>query len=316
MEENYYAIKKNLRSSKTDAMVGGMNLDFKYRGKIATIEDVEFIRKLIADNPHDSRHALSKKLCEAWNWRQPNGALKDMVCRGFMLGLHRAGYIRLPEKKCSPVNPFVRRKKPAIISIDQTPVTSPLKRLTPLKFCQVRRHKLEDLFNSLMEQYHYLGYCQPVGEHLKYIVFADQIPIACLAWSSAARHIGCRDRFIGWQKPIREKNLHLMAYNNRFLILPWVKVAYLASHILGKMVKIVASDWQRFYYHPVFFLETFIDTERYSGTCYRAANWIYIGQTTGVGKNSLTKKVDRSIKAVWGYPLSKDFRQQLTGVAP
>jgi hypothetical protein len=296
-----------------DAMVGGMDLNFKYRGKVAGVEDVEFIQKLIDENPSDSRRVLSAKLCEAWNWRQANGALKDMVCRGFMLELHRAGYIRLPEKKCSPDNPFVNRKKPAQIEIDQSPVCSSLKKLVPLKFCQVRRHESEKLFNSLMEQYHYLGYCRPVGEHLKYIVFAAQRPVACLAWSSAPRHIGCRDRFIGWSKPIREKNLHLMAYNSRFLILPWYKVSCLASHILGRMVKIVADDWQKFYGHNIFFLETFVDTERFLGTCYRAANWIYIGKTTGLGKNACSKKVNRSIKAVWGYPLSKDFRRQLTG---
>jgi hypothetical protein len=294
-------------------MVGGMDLNFKYRGKIASVEDVEFIQKLIDENPSDSRRVLSAKLCEAWNWRQANGALKDMVCRGFMLELHRAGYIRLPEKKFTPDNPFVNRKKPVKIDIDQTPVCSALKKLVPLKFCQVRRHGSEDLFNGLMEQYHYLGYCQPVGEHLKYIVFAAQRPVACLAWSSAPRHIGCRDRFIGWSKPIREKNLHLMAYNSRFLILPWYKVSYLASHILGRMVKIVADDWQKFYGHNIFFLETFVDTERFFGTCYRAANWIYIGKTCGLGKNACSKKVNRSIKAVWGYPLSKDFRRQLTG---
>jgi len=294
-------------------MVGGMDLNFKYRGKIASVEDIEFIQKLIDENPSDSRRALSAKLCEAWNWRQTNGALKDMVCRGFMLELHRAGYIRLPEKKFTPDNPFVNRKKPVKIDIDQTPVCSALKKLVPLKFCQVRRHGSEDLFNGLMEQYHYLGYCQPVGEHLKYIVFAAQRPVACLAWSSAPRHIGCRDRFIGWSKPIREKNLHLMAYNSRFLILPWYKVSYLASHILGRMVKIVADDWQKFYSHSIFFLETFVDTERFFGTCYRAANWIYIGKTCGLGKNACSKKVNRSIKAVWGYPLSKDFRRQLIG---
>jgi len=294
-------------------MVGGMDLNFKYRGKIASVEDIEFIQKLIDENPSDSRRALSAKLCEAWNWRQTNGALKDMVCRGFMLELHRAGYIRLPEKKFTPDNPFVNRKKPVKIDIDQTPVCSALKKLVPLKFCQVRRHESEELFNGLMEQYHYLGYCQPVGEHLKYIVFAAQRPVACLAWSSAPRHIGCRDRFIGWSKPIREKNLHLMAYNSRFLILPWYKVSYLASHILGRMVKIVADDWQKFYSHSIFFLETFVDTERFFGTCYRAANWIYIGKTCGLGKNACSKKVNRSIKAVWGYPLSKDFRRQLIG---
>ena len=294
-------------------MVAAMELNFKYRGKIASVEDVEFIQKLIDENPSDSRRVLSAKLCEAWNWRQANGALKDMVCRGFMLELHRAGYIRLPEKKFTPDNPFVNRKKPVKIDIDQTPVCSALKKLVPLKFCQVRRHGSEELFNCLMEQYHYLGYCQPVGEHLKYIVFAAQRPVACLAWSSAPRHIGCRDRFIGWSKPIREKNLHLMAYNSRFLILPWYKVSYLASHILGRMVKIVADDWQKFYGHNIFFLETFVDTERFFGTCYRAANWIYIGKTCGLGKNACSKKVNRSIKAVWGYPLSKDFRRQLIG---
>jgi len=294
-------------------MVGGMDLNFKYRGKIASVEDIEFIQKLIEENPSDSRRALSAKLCEAWNWRQTNGALKDMVCRGFMLELHRAGYIRLPEKKFTPDNPFVNRKKPVKIDIDQTPVCSALKKLVPLKFYQVRRHESEELFNGLMEQYHYLGYCQPVGEHLKYIVFAAQRPVACLAWSSAPRHIGCRDRFIGWSKPIREKNLHLMAYNSRFLILPWYKVSYLASHILGRMVKIVADDWQKFYGHNIFFLETFVDTERFFGTCYHAANWIYIGKTCGLGKNACSKKVNRSIKAVWGYPLSKDFRRQLIG---
>ena len=289
-----------------------MNLDFKYRGRGVTSEQVEFIKKLIVENPDASRRALSKELCKAWNWTQPNGALKDMVCRGFMLELHRSGYIELPEKKFSPNNPFVNRKKPAKVEIDRTPISEPLENLLPLEFLQVRRQESEALFNGLMEQHHYLGYCQPVGEHLKYIVFSANRPVACLAWSSAPRHIGCRDRFIGWSKPVREKNLHLVAYNSRFLIFPWCKVANLASHILGRMVKIVAEDWQRLYHHGLFFLETFVDTERFTGTCYRAANWIYLGKTTGRGKNDQTGKVNRSLKAIWGYPLSKDFRQRLT----
>ncbi len=293
------------------AMVHFMEIDFKYRGKIATVEDVKFIRQLIADNPGDSRRALSIKLCEAWNWRQANGALKDMVCRGFMLGLHRCGYIRLPEKRQSTKNPFVNRKKPLKVTVDRSPVWATLKQLRPLRFCQVRRDKSEALFNGLVEQYHYLGYSQPVGEHLKYIVWASQRPVACLAWSSAPRHIGCRDRFIGWSKPVREKNLHLIAYNSRFLILPWVHVSHLASHILGQMVKIVARDWETHYQHPLFFLETFVDTQRYVGTCYRAANWIYLGHTTGRGKDDHTHQVNRSIKAVWGYALTKDFRKCL-----
>jgi len=181
---------------------------------------------------------------------------------------------------------------------------------------QVRRTDSEALFNSLIEQYHYLGYCQPVGEQLKYIVFAKDRPLACLAWSSAPRHLGDRDRFIGWTKAFREKNLSLIACNTRFLILPWVQVSCLASHIQGKRVKVLPVDWERIYHHPLHYLETFVDQERFQGTCYRAANWRCIGQTTGRGKNDQTKRPNRSIKGIWGYPLSKDFRRQLGGGQP
>jgi hypothetical protein len=169
------------------------------------------------------------------------------------------------------------------------------------------------VFNSLIEHHHYLGYCQPVGEQLKYIVYAKDRPIACLAWSSAPRHIGDRDRFIGWTKDDRKKNLPLIACNTRFLILPWVRVSCLASHILGAMARIVPQEWERIYHHPLHYLESFIDQKRFQGTCYRAANWICIGKTTGRGKNDQTHKVNRSIKGVWGYPLSKDFRFHLCG---
>jgi len=286
---------------------------FTYRGRVINDQDIAFINELIAQNPDDSRCALSKKLCLAWNWVQPNGVLRDMVCRGMMLELHRAGHIRLPAKRRFPHNPFVHRKRPEKIEIDQRPLETKLSSIRPLTFRQVRRTVAEKLFNSLIEHYHYLGYCQPVGEQLKYIVSAQERPIACLAWSSAPRHIGSRDRFIGWSADMRRKYLHLMAYNSRFLILPWVRVSSLASHILGRMTKILARDWQKIYNHPVYYLETFVDKERFTGTCYKAANWIYLGDTTGRGKNDQTHKVNRSIKAVWGYPLTKDFRTRLAG---
>ena len=292
-----------------------MELGIKYRGKIATTDDVALINNLIKDNPNDSRRALSIKLCEAWNWVQPNGALRDMVCRGFMLKLHRAGHIQLPAKKCSPNNPLVNRSIPEQITIDQSPLSTSLKQILPLRFCQVRRTGQEKLFNSLIDQYHYLGYCQPVGEHLKYMVFADKRAVACLAFSSAPRHIGCRDRFIGWDAKTRQKNIFLMAYNSRFLILPWIRIPYLASHILSQLGKILSKDWLNLYRHPVYYLETFVDTERFKGTCYQAANWIYLGKTTGRGKDDQTGKPNRSFKAVYGYPLVKDFREKLAGVS-
>lgn len=289
-----------------------MHQPFRYRGKEFTVDDIQCIRNLIAENPDASRWALSKKLCIAWDWVQPNGALRDMVCRSLMLRLHEAGHITLPAKKRNPKNPLVDRKSPGEIEVDQTPIHGKLSEVLPLEIRQVRRTPFERTANSLIEHYHYLGYCHPVGEHLKYIVFAHDRPIACMSWSSAPRHIGCRDRFIGWEPEIRKRNLHLIAYNSRYLILPWVNVKYLASHLLGKIAKVLPVDWRRVYNHPLYYLETFIDGERgFSGSCYRAANWLDIGYTTGRGKNDQTNKANRSVKTVLGYPLSKSFREIL-----
>lgn len=291
-----------------------MESPIRYRGRSVTGEDIAFIRRLIAAHPEDSRRALSRRLCEAWGWVQPNGTHRDMVCRGLMLLLHRAGQITLPPVRWRNPNPFLARPRPVSVLIEQTPLGGTVSDLKTLEFRQVRRTPTEALFNGLIEQYHYLGYCQPVGEQLKYLVFSQDRPIACLAWSSAPRHIGCRDRFIGWSQEDRARNLYLIACNTRFLILPWVRVSCLASHILGAMARLLPQDWERIYRHPLHYLETFVDEERFLGTCYRAANWLYLGRTTGRGKNDRTHRPNRSRKAVWGYPLSKDFRSHLCGV--
>jgi len=283
----------------------------KYRGREVTDADAAFLQDLIQRNPGASRRALSRLVCQAWNWVQPNGATRDMVCRGLMLALHRAGHIVLPACRHISVNPLVQRRRPAPVTLEAEPIHSPLSDLLPLTFRQVRRTKEERTFNGLIEAHHYLGYTQPVGEHLKYLVFSGERLLACLAWSSAPRHLGPRDRFIGWSKEQRGRNLRFLAYNPRFLILPWVQVPHLASHILGRMARILPADWERIYGHDVVYLETFVDPTRYKGTCYRAANWTVLGQTTGRGKNDLTHKANRSLKAVLGYPLCRDFRQRL-----
>ena len=288
------------------------NIILKYRGKTATSSDIDFINNLIEAHPNASRYALSKELCKEWNWVQANGALRDMIARGFMLALHREGHIKLPPRKNRPNNPFVNRKKPEKIKIDQTPVNERLANIQPIEIKQVRNTSDEKLFNSLIQFHHYLGYCHPVGEQLKYMVCIKHRPIACFSWSSAPRHIGARDRYIGWTKKNRDQNLSLMAYNSRFLILPWVKVPHLASHLLGLMARNISKDWEKIYNHPIFFLETFVDTERFLGICYKAANWKYLGDTTGRGKNEKFGKQTRSIKAVWGYPLTKNFRSHMT----
>jgi Domain of unknown function (DUF4338) len=285
-----------------------------YRQRVITDAEVVFIRRLIAEHPQASRRELSYLLCEAWNWRQANGALRDMVCRGLMLHLHRAGVIELPPVRLRPANPLAQRRKPATVEIDTRSLQGRLAEIRPLEFRQVRRTPEEPLFNSLIEQYHYLRYKQPVGEHLKFMIYAGARPVACFAWSSSAHYLGCRDRFLGWSDQARRKNIHLLAYNPRFLLLPWVEVRYLASHLLAHMTRSLSAEWERVYGHPIYFVETFIDPERFRGTCYRAANWMVLGRTTGRGKNAWSKKPNRAIKQVLGYPLTPRFRELLTEV--
>jgi hypothetical protein len=282
-----------------------------YRGRNVTGEEIAFIRQLILERPQLSRWKLSRELCEAWQWKQANGALRDMLCRGLLLRLHRAGEIELPPVKRVVRNRIAERARPARVAIEERPFEGVLRELQPLEFAQVRRTPEEPLFNSLLEQRHYLGYERPVGEHLKYLVKASGQPVACLAWSSAPRHLKLRDRYLGWSEEARERNVHLLAYNTRFLILPWIQVPHLASHLLGRMAKIVPQDWQRVYAHPIYWLETFVDTTRFAGTCYRAANWIEIGATQGRGHRAPTFEQTRPLKKMLGLPLHRQFREIL-----
>jgi len=292
-----------------------MGAVLRYRGRDVTHSEVLFLRQLIEANPDKSRRALSTLVCEAWNWRQPNGALRDMLCRSLMLELHRAGHIELPPVRFRPHNNAIcrRRQQPALV--DSSPLQARLSQLPPLRFTEVRRSAEEHLFNSLIEDYHYLGYTRPVGEHLKFLVTtAEHRPIACFAWSSAPRHLGPRDRFIGWSQGARRANIRYLAYNTRFLILPWVQVPHLASHLLGRMARRLSREWERSYAHPIYYLESFVDPGRFRGTCYRAANWHFLGLTTGRGKDAPTYEPNRSLKEILGYPLTKRFRELLATV--
>jgi hypothetical protein len=233
-----------------------------------------------------------------------------------LLQLERAGQITLPPVRRRVRNCLAERKplraRPRRVAVDDRPVRGTVADLrAAIEFQQVRRTSEERLFNSLVEEYHYLGYQQPVGEHLKFLVRVGEQPIACLAWSSAARHLGCRDRFIGWDAATRRRNLHLIAYNTRYLILPWVAVPHLASHLLSRMAARISAEWDRMYAHPVYLLETFIDPGRFRGTCYRAANWVGVGRTTGRGKDDQTHRPNRPLKEVFVYPLVPRFRERL-----
>ena len=293
-----------------------MEANTTYRGRPISQSDLAVIRQIISTHPDRSRRFISQEVCRIWNWRQTNGTLKDMVCRSLLLLLESKGLIKLPPRKSNPPNPLANRKKPLRITVDETAVECSLNELCPINLKQVRRTAQEKLFNSLISEYHYLGYTQPVGEHLKYIAFSNDRPIACLAWSSAPWYIGARDQFIGWSSQTRQNNLHLIINNTRFLVLPWVRVSHLVSHLLALSRRRVSRDWQHVYNHPVFLLETFVDTERFQGTCYKADNWTYVGKTTGRGKLSTSNKPILSKKAVYLYPLTKDFRDRLNTQGP
>ncbi len=283
-----------------------------YRGRTITPADVTFIRTVLDAHPGLSRRALSFRLCAAWHWTQPNGTPCDAVCRGLLLWLHRTGHIALPPPQWVTHKPWRPRTSAPPVLIDTTPIATTLDAVRPLEVHQVRRTPDERLCNGLLAQYHYLGYQQPVGEHLKYVVFATGRPIACVAWASAPRHLAPRDRFIGWSAETRRRNLRFVAYNTRFLILPWVTVPHLASHLLGRMATILSRDWERIYGHPIYFLETFVDPARFRGTCYRAANWVVLGRTTGRGHKAPSHRRTQPVKEVLGYPLTPRFRERLT----
>jgi hypothetical protein len=288
-----------------------MDTMLRYRGRRISPAEVAFIGRLIAEHPEASRRALSIQLCEAWSWRQANGVLCDGLCRGLLLALHRGGHIKLPAARRKVAS---RWRAPAAVEVFAVPLEGCLSELSSIQIRQVRRTGDEALVDSLIAQHHYLGCARPVGEHLKYLVTADGWPIGCFCWSSAPRHLGPRDRYIGWSAVARKANVRYVAYQSRFLLLPWVRVPHLASHRLGRMSRQLSADWQKLYAHPIYFTETFVDPQRYRGTCYRAANWIYLGMTTGRGKDSPTKRPNRPLKQLYGYPLVKDFRRRLCAV--
>ena len=235
-----------------------------------------------------------------------------MACRELLLTLSRKGLITHPPRLISAHNDKRNRSIP-VVEIDHPPLQGKPSELPPVKLSLVRNTPLEPLYNSLVQQHHYLGYRQIVGNHLKYIAFIADQPVACLGWGSAAWSVKSRDAFIGWDKPTKEKNLHFVANNTRFLILPWINVKYLASKILALNAKRISDDWLKIYNHPLHLLETFVEEDRFRGTCYKAANWSCIGQTKGTAKRGHDHLFHGKIKDVYLYPLRKDFRKKLKG---
>jgi len=280
------------------------------RGRPVSPDDLTLIQSLIQTHFHRGRKFISRELCHQWQWYQPNGNLKDMACREILLRLERMGLIQLPPRQNSAFNER-RNRMPSMVKTLQTPLEGKLAHLGPLELKMVRNTPLEPLYNSLIHRYHYLGYRQIVGAHLKYMAFLNGQVVACLGWGSPAWRVACRDQFISWSDQIKEKNLHKIAQNTRFLILPYVKIPHLASHLLALNIRRLHQDWPTYFGHPLYLLETFVDQNRFKGTSYKAANWIYVGQTKGFNKKGLGSAYHGIIKDVYLYPLVKHFRRFL-----
>jgi len=274
--------------------------------------DIGLIQQLLAENPGWGRSRLSIRLCELWGWRAANGQLKDMACRSLLLRLEKAGRLALPPRQRKSPNAY-RNRSPLWVAHRSEPIAGDLKDLIPLQIaCVDNAGEQERLFRCLLSSYHYLGLRNTVGENLKYLVHSrDGRPLACLLFGAPAWTCGARDAWIGWRAPARERNLPYVANNSRFLVLPWVRVAHLASHLLARIARRIQADWMAKYGHSIYCLETFVDRSRYRGVCYRAANWQRVGHTTGRGRKDRQHRRRVPTKDLYLYPLARDFRRRL-----
>lgn len=289
-----------------------MDTECLIQGRVIRPADVLFIESLLAQNPAASRYKLSRLLCQLWDWRDPKGQLKDMAARSLLLKLAGRGWIALPAKRRDSPN-RMRHKKVSWVDHDRQPITCSLAELIPLQVRELSQHP-EDLLllECLLQQHHYLSYTSSVGLNLKYLICDCQgRPMSCLLFGSAAWKCAARDQFIGWSAAERQRALQQITNHTRFLILPWVQVRHLASHVLSRVLRQLRADWQKKYSRALHLVETFVDTSRFVGSSYRAANWIELGQTTGRTRQDRCNQIQVPPKRVLVYPLSKDFRGAL-----
>ena len=289
-----------------------MSSDSVIQGRQVSAPDLEQIRTLTAENPSWARTRLSRQLCELWEWRNEAGQLKDMACRTLLLKLEARGFIRLPPRQAVSSNGW-RNRCLAEIPHEASALQAPLAALRPLHLEPVGAGSAQaKLFGFLLQRYHYLGHRNCVGENLKYLVSErGGRPLACVLFGSAAWKCQARDAFIGWRADQRQRQLRLLTNNTRLLVLPWVRVPDLASHLLRRIARRLSQDWQAKYGHPIHLLESFVQADRFLGRCYRAAGWTAVGATTGRGRNAPSSVPQGPVKEIYVQTLSPDFRQRL-----
>lgn len=270
------------------------------------------IRSVIRSGRGWSRYRLSRELCRVWNWRTAKGQLKDMAARSLLLKLEARGLVELPARRWASPN-RMRHKRVARVEHARETIGASLADLQPLRIVELSESPGElSLFETLLHEHHYLSYTSPVGMNLKYLVRDRQgRPVACALFGSAAWKCAARDRFIGWSAATRAGHLQRITNNTRFLIPAWVEVPHLASHVLGRIARRLRRDWRRKYAAALSLVESFVDTSRFSGFCYRAANWIPVGETTGRTRQDRFSRIEVPCKAVWVRPLVGNFREEL-----
>lgn len=282
------------------------------QGRAVSAQDLALIQQWLRVHPGGNRTRLSRELCGLWNWRNAAGRLKDMACRTLLLKLEARGHIHLPPRRTASVN-HLRNQTLAPLAHDTEIIDGPLQALGPVQIQPlVEGHEEARLFKFLLQRYHYLGLGNGVGENLKYLV-RDRAgrPLACLLFGAAAWKTQPRDAWIGWNASQRQTHLFLLANNSRFLILPWVRVPSLASHVLGQLTTRLSEDWQRKYGHPIYLVESFVQRDRFPGTCYRAAGWWPVGPTTGRSRNDVALTLKVPIKEIYLKLLRADGRERL-----
>jgi len=282
------------------------------QGRKLHAEDIGLIRSLLVEHADWCRTRISEELCHRWDWRNAQGRFKDMAARTLLLKLERAGHIQLPKRRHPSSNEF-RNRNPLLVAHAAEPIRCALCDLRPLAVSIVEPGSADlRLFNCLLSRYHYLGHRNTVGENIRYLAH-DRAgrPVGCALFGSAAWKCAARDAWIGWDRGRREANLGLLTNNTRFPVLPWVSVPHLASHLLATLARRVRADWQSKYGHPIYALETFVDRDRFRGTCYQAANWVRLGATQGRTRNDREHHIRAAVKDVYLYPLGPNFRKEL-----
>jgi hypothetical protein len=291
-----------------------MTEGFVLQGRHLSAADVEWIRALIATHPDWHRTQLSREICRCWEWRDETGRAKDMACRTLLLKLERRGLLALPHRRGPSVNHRRGRTFQPVL-LDTGAVEAALGERAPITLRLAEQGHERAVWQTLLHGYHYLGFTTRVGKSLNYLAFDRQErPVAALLFGAAAWKVASRDRFIGWTVEQRHRNLHRVANNMRFLIPPWVRVDHLASHVLAQVSRRISRDWEQRHGHGLALLETFVERPRFSGTCYRAANWLAVGETTGRTRNDFHHAIARPVKSVMVYPLQSDFRCRLMEV--